>query len=304
MKLLYNYTKRILLILTLFILPISMYAQKAANNLYNKGIAAQKIMTIESQEEAIDFFTKAKKAYDSKANKAKCDAAIAKSEENKKNLVPDVLAIDTESLNFMDVSAPGYINVNTNREDWSVKLKSTEGGSDFAVAKKTEDGRQIKITCLDNKTYQNRTAIFEVTAGKLTKEIVVEQKGLHVNFAVQTGMTSIECKKKGGSVSVIVGSDSKETYGENNSLNWHVISKPDWADVSGSLKKAKENLWDRIDRIFKGTDESLVANGVISEANIMILRIDKNSDEYATGRIGEVILESGNKQITIKLLQK
>lgn len=302
MKLIIKHFQRTLFILSMFIFSVSMYAQKAANTLYNKGIAAQKVMTIESQEEAIEYFEKAKKAYDSKANKAKCDAAIGKSKKIiDEDLDPDTLALDNEGFHFKESSAPGYVNVLTNREDWNVKLKTTEGGAEFAIAQKTDDGKQIKISCLDNKTYQDRVAVFEVTAGKLTKEIKVEQAGLHVNFAVQE--TSIDCKKKGGNVTVFVGSDCKETYSDNNGLKWHVISKPDWVEVSSSTKP-KASFKENLKNIFKGPDEPLVANGEISIAKIMFLAIDKNAEEYGTGRLGEIILESGNRQITIKLHQK
>lgn len=62
------------------------YAQNAGDVFFERGIEAQKTLTSSSQKEAIELFEKAKIAYQSTENKAKCDQEISKCNKNIKSI--------------------------------------------------------------------------------------------------------------------------------------------------------------------------------------------------------------------------
>lgn len=78
---------RRLVTLLIWLLPsVLVSAQVNADAMYNKGLKYQGTMTVAAQNEAITYFTKAKKLYDSPKDKNKCDKSIQISINIKKNL--------------------------------------------------------------------------------------------------------------------------------------------------------------------------------------------------------------------------
>ena len=78
---------RRLLSIILLILTVTIGNAQNCNKYYQDGIAKQKVMTIASQDAAIQAFTKAKMCYDSKQDKKKCDQQIWQCQQNKKTII-------------------------------------------------------------------------------------------------------------------------------------------------------------------------------------------------------------------------
>jgi len=70
--------KTILVTILILMTVTTGYAQNAGDVLFNQGIELQKAKNVSSQQKAIEAFQKAKVAFQSSDNKAKCDVEISK----------------------------------------------------------------------------------------------------------------------------------------------------------------------------------------------------------------------------------
>ena len=309
-------------ILLLALTTSCLFAQNPmGDKLFKQGMELQKTKTVAKQQQAIAKFKSAKVAYDSAEKKKNCDNAIntsnaiikslSNNNKTKKTRTESIqktdepvptLVLSCNKLVFNNVSSPGKISILTNQKKWSAKIISKSTMNDFAVIKELYDTNELEITCVDNIGYKQREMVIEITAGRIKKNITIEQKGKPTNF--YAGDTMIQISKKGGKKTVELYSNYNGAYDDNNAKNWHLISKPEWANVIPGEMKQKNLLKKITDAVTgKNLEEDAKPDIVTSIANIAILAIPKKSEEYEQGRKGEIILESGNKQITIVILQ-
>ncbi len=296
----------------MLIVTVIVKAQNSGDRLYSQGLELQKKLTVPSQRSAIAKFKSAKKLYDSTAKKRQCDDAIDvsnsiikslgtknKIQEERKNVEEEkkvsVFEVNPDTLlmpykeNFITV------NVTTTEEEWDATPKANFDGQSFVTVVRNTGNKSFNVTSSTNKSTRLRRMTIEVTSGKMTKTIVVEQKGRPVSLSVEKSV--VEFSWKGGKKSVDINSDSEQVETDNNNRNWKVESKPDWITVIGEEKKKKNLI---------GKAWQLVASGstAITETTSVMELVASSKSKNAPSRTGEVIISSGEQSAKIVVHQK
>lgn len=290
---------------------------------FGQGKSLQKTMTIAAQNNAISMFTKAKAAYDSAQERAKCDKAIAQCRSNIKKIQDKESKPKPDAGNKPTITKPKEntppppppvepklevgpdrytvpngekslaINITTNQNDWSINAVRNRDGESFLDVKK-KDHRSAVIDIPVNLGSTKRVQEVTVTAGPLTRTITITQEGMPVIFKQTKGDRTYSFNNKGGNKTFTVTSDAPFTYQQNSNLNWFVAEKPDWVMISTKLKKSTGGLG-------KNNGGSGNVPKVMTETEVKIIVI-KNDQPYE--RSGQIVLQSGDSTITIHVDQK
>lgn len=320
-----------LLLSVLLISTVAMAQSSSGDRLYSQGLAAQKVMTVASQKDAIKKFQSAKKLYDSAAKKAQCDQAISVSQGIIKSLqggggtgqrgsgkntktdntpvktVEPTLELDARKFEI-DLNAKILtVNIHTNQNEWNVYAAARSDGSSFLSAQKSGNN-SFQIAVTKNNTYETRSQTVFVTTGDLKREITVIQTGRHVSLTVNN--QSPNFKAKGGKQKIEVFCNADLEYEANSNENWYVESKPDWTETTVNMKKESKGIMkyvdmakDKADVVLNGKDNSSSGDAIKSSFNIICDPITKGSQEANSGRKGEIVLRSGDSTVTIYVSQ-
>ena len=310
---------RLLIVVIMVITTQSTMAQTqtSGDRLYSQGLELQKTLTETSQKAAIRKFNSAKNAYDSQANKKKCDDAITvsnniivelrKPRSNQTTTVVrqetprSTLTLTNEMLTLSHPGASVNVGVTTTEQAWTVSPIALVDGSGFVSVIPHVDDNTFDINCEPNNSTNKRVQTVEVKAGTLTKTVTVEQEGIPTMFGTQKSV--LEFKSKGGSKSIEIYSNSDAIELDNNGQNWKVVSKPSWVSVIGEPKN--ESFVKKV----KGKVHDLVqgANAIASDPSVVTSIMKVVAESKAKGsesRIGEIIISSGNLQVTVIVQQQ
>lgn len=264
-----------------FLLPCISLAQSASDS-YNEGIA---LMNKGDYNGAIAKFKASMVINKSAANKKRCNAQIAKCNKLMKSGRTSTEAPKTVTKSLsLDLSAHNLdfkhseetlklISVKTTPEsnDWTAAL-DPESSKEWCRLAKSMDGKDLQVTCLPfNKTIDRFTKI-HVTYGGARQIINVVQKGKEVTLEVNPFVT---IKRKGGKEVVVINCNSDTVYADKR--NWQMIKTPDWCQVTPDSD-----------------------NRIVIEAE----RIAKEAPEFKTGRTGDIVIRSQDKEVIIRVDQK
>lgn len=329
------------LMLTLIFCSVAAMAQSKADQLYNEGLRYQQTMTVQAQNNAISKFKKAKIAYDSADKKAKCDQAIAVSNniikslsgkgnsnnnnntgnnggsgKDKKNdktntttttivKAEPTLEVDRSQFEFPPSGGTIRINVKTNQSSWDVKVDEAYGGTPFVSVKK--EASYVSISVPDNNSAAQRSQNVAITAGGLTRTVSIRQEGNPIHLEVLKGDKAFIMKAKGGEKKIEIGCDAKTAYSNNSNLNWYVAEKPEWVLISAAEKKEKTGV---LKTVQSGLNKVGNAVGISSgeqevSANVTVsevkIKVAKNTS--SANRRGVVVLSSGGATVSIEITQ-
>ena len=299
------------------IVSTSAMAQSSGDKLYNQGLELQKVQTIKSQQSAIGKFTSAKKLYDSATKKKQCDDAIAvsnniiktlkngtksKMEPEKVEVPKDTLLFSKDSLYLDNTCQTVKVDVITNMSEWKANIIETKGSEAFLAVDTSTNPNAVEISCSANETTRVRQSVVELCANNIKRKLVVCQGGKSITLNVSS--TLMDFASKGGTKIYQVYSNYDDVYSENNQLNWHVVSKPDWINIIGEKEKAKSTI-NALSKTVKGlakgvAQESFAADVITTNMNVVSMSKAKTD----LSRNGEIIIESGDKRIIILVQQK
>lgn len=268
-----------MLIGLLVITPCGGFAQSATES-YNEGIA---LMNKGDYNGAIAKFKASMVINKSAANKKKCNAQIAKCNRLKKSgrggeETPKAemeLELATSSLDF-EYSEENIklIGVTTKPEsdDWTATLEP-DSCKEWIRLAKSMDGKELQVNCLPFNNTISRFAKIHVTYGEARKIISVTQKGKEVVLEANPFVTIN--KKRGGKQAIVINCNSDTVYTDKR--NWELVKTPDWCTVLPTGDKQ-----------------------IVVEAE----KLTKDDAEFKTGRTGDIIIHSQNKEIIIRVDQK
>lgn len=287
-----------------------LYAQTSrGDQLFAEGQAFQKK---KQYQKAIAKYKAAKVAYTSLEKKQMCDDQIKLCkpttvsttkddviEQQKK----DSLVISSKHITFeADKEGTVEISVITGDSCWNVDTTTRiYGDSAFTTVKKTSDGKGMRIyTGINNTTLARHQHIF-ITTSECRDTIFVEQKGK--NVTLRTNENILNYKKKGGSKSIEVITNSDSIVASNNNECWYVESKPDWieANVDMTVQTSTANLMNLLSTKAKVT---LSADEKASKLSITVVPLLKTDSEYSIGRKGEVVIAAQSRKYKIIVVQQ
>lgn len=270
----------VMLIGFLVVTPCAGFAQSASES-YNEGIA---LMNKGDYNGAIAKFKASMVINKSAANKKKCNAQIAKCNRLKKSgrgveeahkVSSKVLTLATHGLDF-EYSEENLklVGVETTPEsdDWTATL-DPENSKEWIGLAKTMDGKNLQVNCLPFNNTIARFAKIHVIYGDKREIINVRQKGKEVVLEANPFVTL--SKKRGGKQAIVINCNSDTVYSDKR--NWELTKTPDWCTVLPTGDKQ-----------------------IVVEAE----KLTKSDAEYKTGRTGDIIIRSQNKEIIIRVDQK
>lgn len=271
---------RILRILTVVILmtltPAFVYAQSASES-YDIGLA---LMKKKDYSGAISNFNRSMTMNKSAANVKKCKAQIEKCKklmkgkdksaapvatEKKLNIPHPILSVPANPVNDLGVE----IEVIPESNDWTATL---EGNVNWIELSKSMDGKYLVLKVSPTDKTIVRHAIVNVEYEKMERKVQVNQAGKAVELVA--GELFTKFKKKGGQMLINISCNSDTVYANNT--NWIIEKSPDWCKA-------------------EGTSTNLV---------LKVDALDKKDPFYKTGRTGDIILRSQNKECIIRVDQK
>ena len=273
---------RILKILTVILLmaltPAYTYAQSASES-YENGLA---LIKKQDYAGAIACFKASMAINKSAANVKKCNTQISKCQKLMKNSkaktpaaapVPEKkLTISTSKLSAPAKPESDYaIQIDSSPEDngWTAIV---EEGVKWVELSKSMDGKVLRLKISPSEKTLVRHASVAVSYGNIIKKVMITQTGKDVELVPNTLFTKF--KKKGGQMLINISCNSDTVYANN--YNWMIEKAPEWCNA-------------------EGTSTSLVLN---------IAPLEKNDPYYKTGRTGDIILRSQNKECIIRIDQK
>ena len=263
-------------------------------------------------EKAIKKFESAKKCYDSAAKLQQCDDAISECRKPKSKTGPtppkgDVIdqpdpvvfiSLSKELLKIKEGEHTETIHVSTSEKAWTATPLTNEGEDSFVTVKPHPDKKSFDITGEANNSARRRSQDVKVSAGKKEKKILVEQSGKSVELSVEK--TVVVFGINGGIKSIEVYSTSDEKEEGNNYRNWRVLSKPNWANVVGEVRKEKSKLRQKAERLFR--KRSLAAEDPTFVTSVMKIVASKKPNG-SQPRNGEIIIGSGDQLAKIIVQQ-
>lgn len=287
-----------------------LYAQTSrGDQLFAEGQAFQKK---KQYQKAIAKYKAAKVAYTSLEKKQMCDDQIklckpttvsATKDDVIEQQKKDSLVISSKHITFeADKEGTVEISVITGDSCWNVDTTTRiYGDSAFTTVKKTSDGKGMRIyTGINNTTLARHQHIF-ITTSECRDTIFVEQKGK--NVTLRTNENILNYKKKGGSKSIEVITNSDSIVASNNNECWYVESKPDWieANVDMTVQTSTANLMNLLSTKAKVT---LSADEKASKLSITVVPLLKTDSEYSIGRKGEVVIAAQSRKYKIIVVQQ
>ena len=274
--------KRLIKLLTVIIImtiaiPATAFAQSASES-YSNGVA---LMKKGEYKKAIASFQASMAINKSEANRKKCNQQIAKCQRALKyaaSTEPAPMVNESQlSLSKHRIPFPWNpmedLSVNVVTEplsnDW---MAAVEGNADWIELSKSMDGKALIVKCKPTDSTVKRQAKVAVTYGGKKENIDVVQYGKEVNFSADP--LELSFKLKGGKQLVNIQCNSDTAYEDGK--NWRIKQTPEWLKAE----------------VTKTT--------LVIEAS----KLEKNSPEYKTGRMGQIIIVSQDKECVLKVEQK
>lgn len=274
--------KRIIKLLTVIIMmtmaiPTTAFAQSASEK-YNEGVA---LMKKRDYKKAIACFQASMAINKSESNKKKCKQQIAKCQKASKIDAPidQTPATNDKRLSLSKNRIPFPWNP---MEDLSVDvitepfsndwMASAKGNEDWLELSKSMDGKSLIVKCKPTDSTVKRQAKVCVTYGGKKKEVEVVQYGKDVNFSADP--LEVSFKMKGGKQLVNIHCNSDTVY--ESGKNWKIKQTPDWLKAE------------------------MTETTLILEAP----KVEKSNPDYKTGRVGQIIIVSQDKECILKVEQK
>lgn len=274
--------KTILKILTVILLmtltTAHTYAQSASES-YDNGLA---LMKKQDYAGAIASFKASMAINKSAANVKKCNAQISKCQKLMKNsknktqaapVVPEKkMDLSTSVLSVPASPASDYavqVTASPDNNDWTA---IAEGGVKWIELSKSMDGKTLRLKVSPSEKTLVRHASVAVSYGNIIKKVRITQAGQDVELVPNTLFTKF--KKKGGQMLININCNSDTIYANN--YNWIIDKAPEWCNA-------------------EGTSTSLVLN---------ITPLEKSDPYYKTGRTGDIVLRSQDKECIIRIDQK
>ena len=287
-----------------------LHAQTSkGDQLFAEGQAFQKK---KQYQKAIAKYKAAKVAYISSEKKKMCDDQIklckpsvipTTKDDEKEEKKKDSLVISSKHLTF-EANKEGSVEISVITGDscWSFDTSTKiYGDSAFVSVKKTNGGKNMRIyTDINNTTLSRHQHIF-VSTSECKDTIFVEQSGK--NVTLRTNESLLNYKKKGGSKSIEVITNSDSVVTSNNNECWYVESKPDWieANVEMTTQTSSSNFKAYFS---KNSTTVLSADEKASRLSITVVPLLKSDTEYAIGRRGEVVIAAQSKRYKIIVVQQ
>lgn len=318
---------RTFLTLAMLFVTSALFAQATADKLFLEGQELQKVMTVKSQNAAINKFKAAKANYKVEEKKKMCDNQIGICNQNinsirnggsksnsSGNKVPTTtpaavqFSITPNSLLFDgDESGSAQIAVTAPSTEWNFTSETGANGTQsFATIRKSGDAKTLNVETSRNPTTLNREQIINVNYGDKSHALTILQKGKTVTLS--TDKNIVEFKLKGGSKKIELYTNSDSIIAENNNLTWYVESKPDWVEVHGSQQKTKGLLGSVIkigkDAITGTSTDAEKVDTKTSDIKIQVMGVANSSPEYQTGRKGEIVFASQDVRYKVTIVQQ
>lgn len=275
---------RLIKLLTLVIMmtlatPGTAFAQSAGDS-YNEGIA---LMKKGDYKKAIDSFKASMAINKSAENKKKCNRQIAIC---RKMIKPETNQTPVPTEKKISLSKERVPFPPTPMEDLAVEIitepftkdwiASTAGNGNWLELSKSMDGRSLIVKCKPTDSTVKRQAkvcvIYDEERKNIRKEIDVVQYGKDVILSATP--LEISFKLKGGKQLIDIACNSDTVY--DGGKNWKIKQTPHWLKA-------------------ETTETTLVL-----EAQ----KMEKNDPDFKSGRVGQVIIMSQDKECVLKIEQK
>ncbi len=270
----------LIFIVMMAFVPETMMAQSASES-YNNGLA---LMKSKDYNGAIASFKASMAINKSAANVKKCKAQISKCQKLLKGNVNKATSTPVESMPsrslkvisaILPIPANPTADIMTSIEtipessDWTAEM---EGSCPWIELIKSMDGKSLILKCKPTDKTVTRDAEINVKYEDLTRKIRVRQQGKDVLLTASELFNKF--KKKGGQQLIGITCNSDTTY--SNNTNWMIEKAPDWCNA-------------------ENTSTDLV---------LKVAPLEKESPFYKTGRTGDVVIRSQDKELIIRVDQK
>lgn len=299
------------------IVSVNVFAQSSrADKLFLEASQLENKTNKFPKTAAIKKYKEARVAYKGNADKQKaCDIAIArcskrvapvpsKQDDNKgkggdEPSVKNKFSVDKQIV-VVDAEKGGSesITVTCASSLWSCKVEGVESGKEsFVSADKNSDGKSFFVKASPNPTTLQRIQYVNVKHESANKRVKVVQPGIPVVMEVSSSLLNF--KPKGGDKTIKLTTNSDSIIVDNSNHSWFVKSKPKWVNVEigsknkGLLNKVKDLASSALNGKIEGDD-----------VKITVVPILKSDPEYSTGRMGEIIFQSQDKQCKVTVTQQ
>jgi hypothetical protein len=306
-----------------------LFAQAKADKLFLEGQNLQKVMTVKSQNAAINKFKAAKINYNTDEKKQMCDNQIAICNQNISSIrngggnpgrvgktngsTPEPasstqFSLTPSSLTFDgDRSGTASVAVTAPTTDWNFTSEAGINGSEsFATIKRSRDAKSLSVETFPNPTTLRRQQTVSINYKGKAQTLTIRQEGKTVTLS--TSKNNVDFKAKGGTKTIELYTNSDSVITTNNNLTWYVESKPDWVEVNGDVQKRKGFIGSVIkagkDAIAGTATDAEKADTKTFDVKIQVMGIAKNSPEYQTGRKGEVVFAAQDIRYKVTIIQQ
>ena len=320
---------RTFFIVVMLCVTSALFAQATADKLFLEGQELQKVMTIKSQNAAINKFKAAKVSYKTEEKKKMCDNQISICNQNISNIKKGggkpnpgnntgsntttsaasvQFSITPASLLFDgDKNGSAKVIVTAPSTEWNFTSETGVNGTEsFATIRRSNDLTALNVETTANTTTLDRQQTISVKYHDKSQTLTIRQKGKTVTLSTDKNL--IEYKTKGGSKTIELYTNSDSVIAENNNLTWYVESKPDWVEVNGNLQKKKGLVGSLVkigkDAIAGTSQDADKADIKTSDVKIQVMGIAKSSPEYQTGRKGEIVFASQDIRYKVTIIQQ
>ena len=259
--------------------PCVSFAQSASDS-YNQGVA---LMNKGDYSGAIASFKASMVINKSAANKKKCNSMIARcnrlaraGRNNTESPKPATksLELSTHNLEYEyneDNIKVVMITTRPESDDWTATVDDSV--KEWCRLSKSMDGKELNVSCLPFNNTIARSTNINVIYGDRRDNVKVVQKGKEV--VLETNPFVNINKRKGGQQVIVINCNSDTVYADKR--NWELVRTPVWCEVMPAGDK---------------------------QLTVKADKLNKTDAEFKTGRTGDIVIRSQNKEIIIRVDQK
>ena len=294
--------KKLFLLLTALLLslaPVTEAYGQSADSKYEEGVAQYNKGNTQA---AIKLFKESMILNKSAANKKRCNAMIAKCNKSGKKAKSDdpkpakaELLLDRNHLSFNGRSSDADVISITATNGWNFRYVDSEDAR-WCILEKSQDGRTLKVKAEPSHLTVPREAkimITDAVTPSYCKELFVKQGSGKEPYltALPTELDRIANEGEEEVIKITCVSDTLYSDGKN----WRLGDYPSWVRMLPDKPKVTG-----IKSAFASKNDKNARIPV--EANELSLKIEPNTS--TDERLGEVVIQSQNSEMRIKLKQK
>lgn len=294
--------KKLLMLLTALLISLAPVTEACAQNAdskYEEGVAQYNKGNMQA---AIKLFKESMILNKSAANKKRCNAMIAKCNRTGKKTKSEEpktakaeLLLDRNHLSFNGRSSDADVISITATNGWSFRYVDQEDAR-WCILDKSQDGRTLKVKAEPSHLTVPREAkiiISDAVTPSFCKELYVKQGSGKDPYltAIPAELDRIANDGEEEIIKITCVSDTLYSDGKN----WRLKDYPSWVKMLPDKPKVTG-----IKSAFASKNDKNARIPV--EANELSMKIDPNTS--TDERLGEIVIQSQNSEMRIKLTQR